>query len=243
MPIDASHTYQPLLTTRLGVFGNDQYTKLLLHMQGADGAAKCGDSSRGGHAVTCHGNAQIDTAQSVFLGSSLLLDGNGDYLSIPDSADWFMDTGKFTIDFYVRFSDLPAGASTIFTQAESAFDRAILWYDPLSNIGFRFNIDVGSVTKVYLTQGSADAVVDTWYHIALIRGWEANSNKWAICVDGTVIATVIKSDAWPDLAASFIIGGAVPVANYMAAQIDEFRVSKGVARWTANFTPPTMQYR
>jgi len=45
------------------------------------------DSSLSPKTITRYGNAQIDTAQSVFGGAAGLFDGSGDYLTIPDSDD------------------------------------------------------------------------------------------------------------------------------------------------------------
>ncbi|MFB3885601.1 MAG: chitobiase/beta-hexosaminidase C-terminal domain-containing protein [Thermodesulfobacteriota bacterium] len=86
----------------------DSYTKSLLHMNGADGSTTFTDDAPGGsHTWTAYGDAQIDTSQSKFSGASGLFDGSGDYLSSPDSDDWYWGTGDFTIDFWVRFAALP----------------------------------------------------------------------------------------------------------------------------------------
>ena len=85
--------------------GWDNYTKLLLHFDGTDGSTTFVDSSPSGKTVTAVGNAQIDTAQYKFGGASGLFDGNGDYLSVPDSDDWYFGTGDFTIDAWARFAN------------------------------------------------------------------------------------------------------------------------------------------
>jgi hypothetical protein len=36
--------------------------------------------------------------------------------------------------------------------------------------------------------------------------------------------------------------GAQNGSNYFNGWIDEVRISKGIARWTSNFTPPTQPY-
>src|SRR3972149_9214360 len=87
-----------ILKASIGKFGGiisippytiDSYTKLLLHMDGANGSTTFTDEM--GQAVTANGNAQISTAQSKFGGASGLFDGTGDYLSVPASADWDFD--------------------------------------------------------------------------------------------------------------------------------------------------------
>jgi len=58
----------------------DKYSKLLLHLDGADGSTTFLDSSLSNRVITIHGNAQIDTAQSKFVGAPLVLDGTDDCL-------------------------------------------------------------------------------------------------------------------------------------------------------------------
>jgi hypothetical protein len=82
--------------------GIDAYTVLMLHMDGVDTCTHFLDSELTPKAVTAVGNAQIDTAQSKFGNASALFDGAGDYLSVPDSADWAFGTGAFTIDFWTQ---------------------------------------------------------------------------------------------------------------------------------------------
>ena len=62
-----------------------------------------------GHTVTASGNAQIDTAQFKFGASSGLFDGNGDFLTTPDHADWVLGDLPFTIEGFVRFAGLNTG--------------------------------------------------------------------------------------------------------------------------------------
>ena len=93
----------------------DSYTKLLIHGDSisdatgktvvANGNVSVADA---GKPVTANDNAQIDTAQSKFDGTSGLFDGLGDYLTVPDSDDWNFESEDFTIDLWVRFNSLPS---------------------------------------------------------------------------------------------------------------------------------------
>ncbi|MCH7827478.1 MAG: hypothetical protein IIC75_05850 [Bacteroidetes bacterium] len=94
--------------------GIDNFTKLMLHMNGTDTSTVFTDDSASAHSVTANGNAQIDTAQSVFGGASGLFDGTGDYLSIPDNADFDVGGGDWCVDFRVRFNTVPTGAEIAF---------------------------------------------------------------------------------------------------------------------------------
>jgi len=82
------------------------YTKLLLHADGSNGSTVFGDSSLSAHGVTAYGNAKISTTQSKFGGSSAYFDGSGDYLGAGDSNDWDIGSADFTLDFWVRPSNV-----------------------------------------------------------------------------------------------------------------------------------------
>jgi len=83
--------------------GNDSYTKSLLHLN-----TDYADVAAGGtHTWTGYGNAQIDAAIKKFGAGSLLLDGDGDYIDTPDSADWAMGSGDFTVDFWMKRARFP----------------------------------------------------------------------------------------------------------------------------------------
>ena len=83
--------------------------KLLLGFAGSDGSTTFIDNGATGHTVTANGNAQIDMAQFKFGASSGLFDGNGDFLSAPDHADWVLGNLPFTIEGFVRFAGLNTG--------------------------------------------------------------------------------------------------------------------------------------
>jgi hypothetical protein len=78
----------------------------------------------------------------------------------------------------------------------------------------------------------------TWYHVAIVK----NGTSYLMFINGTQIGTTQTSTGvFQDVAAVMRIGLS-GTSNYLNGWIDEFRVSKGIARWTANFTPPTAEY-
>ena len=74
--------------------------KLLLPFDGSNGATSTTDSSNTNNSVTFVGTAQLSTAQSKFGGSSLLLDGNSDYVYVSNSDLGTTSTESFTIEFW-----------------------------------------------------------------------------------------------------------------------------------------------
>lgn len=186
--------------------------------------------------ITPYGNAQISTAQSKFGGSSALFDGTGDYLAVLDSTDWTFGSGNFTIECWVRFDTL-AGDRTIITQYNSSANRWYFEWHPTLGLGFACEGDPATFSKY---QGSTSGwSVDTWYHIAVVR----NGNTITIYRAGTSIASQDCTGlSISDYAGSVYIGQRGTDQQYFDGYIDELRLSKGIARWTGNFTPDTSPY-
>jgi hypothetical protein len=213
--------------------GNDASTKLLLHFDGTDAATAFTDSSASARTVTAVGNAQLDTAKQKFGTASLLLDGTGDYATLPDSADWTFGAGA-TIDACCWLNALPA-LSTICSHATDA-NNQYRW--TVSSTGvIAFTVISASVTIISLSSAAGVIATGQFYHLELVK----NGNDYTIRVDGVAVATVTDADAIPNFTSTFKIGADGGATNFFNGWIDEFRFS-AVARHTADFTPPAAPY-
>lgn len=219
---------------------NDSYTVVLLHMDGVDGSTTFTDSNVGGsaHTWTAAGNAQIDTAQSKFGGASGYFDGSGDYIDTPDHADWAMGSGDFTIDFWFR-RDGGLGAHRGFIgNADMG----------LSDYGFIIRISSDNLmVAIALIGGSSESITGTtavgddatWHHVAFVR----TGDTLKLFLDGVQEGgDNACSGSMTDSAQPLNVGRVGPATSVWSGWIDEVRVSKGIARWTSNFTPPTEAY-
>lgn len=232
----------PLITN---TDGNDTYTKVLLHMDGADAATTFTDSNAGGsaHTWTASGNAQIDTAQSKFGGASGLFDGTGDYIRTPDHADFALGSDDFTIDFWFNCTATTGSIEQLTGQCDSSATNAsasFVMQRTAANI-IRAYVSVGStIFEVNGTTQFTNLLNTGWHHVAFVR----TGDTLRLFIDGiqegsdtTVTGSV--NDSSNQLA----VGAAGEVTtNPWTGWIDEFRLSAGVARWTASFTPPTVAY-
>jgi hypothetical protein len=224
--------------------GIDAYTVLCLHCDGADGSISFPDASTvNPKIVTPVGNAQIDTSQSKFGGASLLLDGSGDYLSIPDSPDWAFGTGDFTIDLWARMNVL--GDNEFIAQgAGYNFDNDAAWRitEANWNQSLYFSWTSNGTTQTQVSKPWTQAV-GTWYHIAIVR-WGSSLLHF---INGQQIGATynIGTTALYDSGQPLLIGCRDVVTgpwSYFNGWLDEIRISKGIARWATNFTPPTAPY-
>jgi len=218
---------------------DDAYTVALLHMNGSDGSTTFTDES--GKSWTAAANAQIDTAQSKFGGASGLFDGTGDYISAPDSADWQLDGGSnsnsWTVDMWIRFASDPSATAAPIVQ--QYVDASNYWAAFFAVDRLYFRIRSGGTNIVDFSQAWS-AAANQWYHLALVKD---GTNGYTFYVDGTKLTTNTDTDTMPDFNGALYLGRVITTATYyLDGWIDEVRISKGIARWTADFTPPTSEY-
>ena len=214
------------------VQGNDGYTKLLLHCDGVNGGTTFTDSSASAHTVSPIGNAQTDTAIKKLGTASCKLDGTGDWLSIPSSTDFAFGTDDFTIDFWININTIIAD-NRLFWFSNDTAERwenfAMEWTS-----GNTFYIQVAESGNWRTWSGSLTA--DTWHHLALVR----SGNTFYLFKDGTSLGT--QTDTGTIVAAPCRFGQQDDAATPLDGNLDEIRISKGIARWTSNFTPDTSPY-
>jgi len=206
--------------------GIDSYTKLMLHCDGADASTTFTDASASAHTMAVVGSVEIDTAQSVFGGASGLFAGAvGDYLSTPDSADWYLGGGDFCIDLRARLS--ASGTDGLWQQFQDANNRVGAAYD--HGAGTLTFYSKFAASAEALIHGTFTATAATWYHIALVR----KSLVWQWYVDGVALAMTGTPDtsALSDITAPMFIGYySAGTPTNMTGHIDEFRFSNGSAR-------------
>ena len=227
------------VTNAANTGSDDADTNLLIHFDGADEAQAY--TAETGQTVTFAGTAQLDTAQKEFGSASLLLDGNSDYVTIPDNANWVFGDGNFTIDGWFRFNTATNGVRYHFvTQFEGGDDWWAFRREATDDLQIIFYSSDSAVANFWTTDVFRPNT-NQWYHLAVVR----SSSTCYLFVDG-VSQAVTQSTAWgtlPDYAADLWIGAWADVAPYyFDGWIDELRISKGVARWTANFDPQTFNY-
>lgn len=204
---------------------------LLLHCDGSDASTTFTDNSLSSKSVTANGNAQVDTAQSKFGTGSCLLDGSGDYLSILDSPDWDFGTGDFTIDFWFRPSAFDNGSSYTFfdrnTQGDFSLRRRTTNTVAFYAEGVELDFDYTWTPDT-----------NQWYHVAVTR----NGTNLRLFINGVNVGNTLTSSNDIQGTADLEIGRANSNTEYLNGWIDEFRIIKGRAVWTDNFTPPILAY-
>jgi hypothetical protein len=185
------------------------------------------------------GDAKVSTAVSKFGGSSIAFDGTGDRILAAPSEDMNLASGDWTIEFWVYTNTVAAGNAAIVARSAAgniATGDELQWsfYRSGSTLYAR---PYKSTTDYGISLGTIST--GTWYHVAMTR----SGNTIRAFLNGTVSATtqtisgaLNNNTAWYGI----IVGGlqVAGVNEYWNGYIDDLRITKGYARYTANFTPP-----
>ena len=178
------------------------------------------------------GNAQVSTAVVKFGTGSMKFDGTGDWLTFNDTPNVQLGTGNFTIEGWVYLSAL--GSVRGFFSKGTSTTGISLGVNALNQLVFNYTASSLTATTVL--------VISTWYHVAVVRNGTATGNV-KIYLNGTADATSggAINDNFNQTSIGYI-GADRTGASPMNGYIDDLRISKGIARYTAAFTPPTAAF-
>lgn len=217
--------------------GNDQFTVLLCHFDSqTDGSTTIFDSSPKKHGLASVVGAAHLQISTGLLGSpsSCLFSSSNSRLSFPNSGDWEFGAGDFTVDWW-EYRTAAAGC---------AIARDL----PTTYCPWLLNYDIGSGGQIYMSSnGSAwdiaagntfgATTLSVWNHFAITR----QGNTFRAFKNGALSQSWTSALAFPANANALSIG-ACQNGGWYSGYIEELRISKGIARWTANFAPPTKPY-
>lgn len=203
-------------------------TSLLLNFENAGI-----DDSRRRNDLQTFGDAQISTTQSKFGGSSIYLDGNGDYLLAPPSSNFSFD-GDFTIEAWVNTSVFSINTyyrRIISTGPDNATSLQLLFLN---------NDRITVYSNSSLISGTTAVATGNWVHIALTR----SGTSLRLFVNGVQSgSTATTSQNFSNGATNGLIIGRYQAGNgHFEGYIDDIRITKGAALYTANFNPPTAAF-
>jgi hypothetical protein len=212
----------------------------LLHFDGADGATTFTDNSPGSPSRiwTPSGAAQIDTDQSKFGGASGLFDGTTDYLTTSDDADLELGSGDFTIEGWIRPNSVTGQHNFLAKYSGTGFGA--FGIDTETTTAKFYAGSTGTSWDITTNSGKSFGTVatGTWYHFAITR----SGSDWFAFLDGVEGATWSSAAAILATNTPVTIGANADGTVGFNGWIDEIRITKGVARYTSNFTPPSAAF-
>ena len=170
------------------------------------------------------GNAQISTSVVKYGTGSMAFDGSGDAL-IGQNTPNITLSGNFTIEAWVYQTNAGQNSPQISLGDAANSGTYILYIDTTQKLANFIN--------GFNSVGSGTAAINTWHHVAMVRSGSTITTYLNGVSQNTVTASTTFSGV-PYFGAALFSGTFFYGAGYM----DELRITNGVARYTANFTPP-----
>ncbi len=228
-------------TTSIAIASWDAETVFVGFFNGANGATAATEETER-HTIGFGGTAHLDTTIKKFGTASVQFDGNSDYVTgLGNLTDFEFAAGNFTMECHA-YAISESGSQAYLNISDSATDRAVQIVNINGTLYCQWSTN-GTAWSFH-SFGDAGMSTATWYHIALVR----NGTALTMYVDGSSIGS---ADDWTgvtihDVEAATLSIGAADVngtpTQFMNGYIDNVRITKGLARYTANFTAPTAEY-
>ena len=193
------------------------------------------DASTNAHTITVTGNAASVNLDPYGTEKVTTFDGTGDYLVVSSSStDYGYGTGDFTIELWVYFNSVTVTQTVVSNLTSASSTNPHLYL-----------LDTDSKIKYY--DGGGDRITssalsaNTWYHVALSRA----SGSTKLFIDGTQSGSTYTDSNNYGTTAPFVVGtyysgGSLVTTNPLNGYVQDVRVTKGLARYTNSFTPPTV---
>jgi hypothetical protein len=233
-------------TVRQGAAATDPYfanVSLLLHCNGANGSTSFPDSSVNNHTLVSTGCQVTTTTPKYGTGAASFATASSSRLVIATPGSTLQLTSTdFTIETWVWVNTASTATGILVNKGSGTGNynyELLVNANSTSDHRFAFRCINSAATTTAFSLTSPNTIVrDTWYHVAATKSGSA-INLW---VNGSSVASATSSDTLFSTTANVSIGafdnGALPLGGKM----DDIRITKGVARYTATFTPPIAEF-
>jgi hypothetical protein len=177
------------------------------------------------------GSAQILTSVKKYGTGSIYFDGSNSYLVTLGQPIYSFGTGDFTIECWLNITSFNGGVVFDFRPNGVNGDYITVYLN-----GSALEFYAGSTGRI--TSGTLTTA--TWFHFALCRS--GSSTK--MFINGTQAGSTYTASVSYTVGTKLGIGTSsfALASSLLDGYIDDLRITKGYARYTANFTPPTAAF-
>jgi prepilin-type N-terminal cleavage/methylation domain-containing protein len=207
----------------------DPYTVLLMHFDGVNNGTTFVEQS--GKPVLKYSSGTVTSTANKKFGVSSGYYNTNSYLYFSNSSDFDFSSTDATIDFWY-YTNYPYQTSPMIMRVKDSYpDTGFYIWGTNDDMEVRV---YNNGTTSYITR--AGSLLGSWHHVAVVQ----SGSVVTLYVDGIAHSSTLASRLM-NYNANLLIGG-MSRGWYHRGYLDEIRISKGVARWTANFIPPTSPY-
>jgi hypothetical protein len=202
---------------------------------------------------TIYGSPNYVTQGKVSSSSYALANASGSYFRTPTASQYVIGLNNFTLEFWFYATSFPASPAGnvygLIGNGGAAYNGTGFW---------RISINASLGNKLFCdnaftgTTGVTSLVAGQWYHVAVVR----NGLNVSIYLNGVVEASATQSSTFylgiGGTAAAPITSDGINIGNSYApgtagtqtldGYMQEIRITNGIARYTANFTPPSAPF-
>jgi hypothetical protein len=185
----------------------------------------------GFNALETVGDAQIDTTTKKYGTGSMEFDGTGDYLRAPYSDNWVL-SGDFTIEFWIYYTAHGAYTGIVCSVNDNVSvgptaGWIVSFYSTTDKLTFQApSVDIITTNTIPSSQ---------WVHHAVVRSGSTITHY----TNGVANGTGTSSATYDSATFPLYIAASRDLATFATCFIDDLRITKGIARYTTTFTPPT----
>jgi len=200
----------------------------------ADESTSFLDQSPLGHTLTATTGAKYDDANVPSgLSTWMFFNGSSRVLA-PTHAGFTFGTGDFTIEYMMRFSALASNGNTLSM-------HPTIWNEPNIDMFIDADGSFGAWSNahgVICNGGAGTIVINTTYHVAYTRA----SGSHRVFLNGSQLGSTYSGGSDNYGSGVFRLGENIDGSRHMTGWLGSFRVTKGVARYTAGFTAPSLPF-
>ena len=215
---------------------------LLLHCDGTPGTAVYVDSSSYARTLTETGTNALSAVQVKFGATSALF--NDGAIQVPDSPSLELGAGAWTIEWQMHPTSHAAGILAKYFSATpvNPIPIAISCVGTTGSEGLRVRISSDGATygfdETFPSSGGGAYNLNTWSHMAVTF----DGTTMRAFRDGSLLGSAACATAVGNSTNEWQIGRDKSLGTYMNGYLDEIRITVGVARYTAAFTPPSKAF-
>ena len=195
------------------------------------------DKSQSVSTITLNGDVSSSTTHTKYLSSSMYFDGTGDYITLSDSDAREFGGEDFTIELWVK-TTIATQYATLLSRTPTPFSSG-MWSIMMNTTasGGQVAVYVGdySTGASLITTSGASIRDDSWHHVAVVR----NGSSFVCYIDGTSRGTGSWAGSIANIAGDIRIGADQNYGRNWQGYMSDIRLTKGLARYTSAFTPPT----
>jgi hypothetical protein len=181
------------------------------------------------------GSAQISTSVVKYGTGSISFNGTNSYLkqgNTPQLQDYQLGSGDFTIEAWIYKTANGSAGYDALSQLGTNGNATDGWFFEISSSrGYVFSTNSTSIISY-----NSNPNTSAWQHVAVSK----SGNNTKMFVNGSQVgSTYTSAYTIPNTATQATIGVDGSLALFFNGYVDDFRITKGYARYTTTFTPPT----